>query len=82
MGKNNSNNFIKFSQLRIVYNDSKVNKDKKITTLFKLHPSTFLELEDCDIGFQTPSKKKSDNNCRSTYYSCIMWRRLFFIYKQ
>ena len=62
VGKNNSNNFIKFSQLRIVYNDSKVNKDKKITTLFKLHPSTFLELEDCDIGFQTPSKKKSDNN--------------------
>ena len=58
--KNNSNNFIKFSQLRIVYNDSKVNKDKKITTLFKLHPSTFLELEDCDIGFQTFSKKSSN----------------------
>ena len=56
--KNNSKNFIKFSQLRILYNDSKVNKDKKITILFKLHPSTFLELEDCDIGFQNITKKK------------------------
>ena len=59
--KNNNNNFIKFSQLKIIYNDSKVNKDKKITTLFKLHPSTFLELEDCDIGFQSFSDKKSKN---------------------
>lgn len=59
--KNNNNNFIKFSQLKIIYNDSKVNKDKKITSLFKLHPSTFLELEDCDIGFHTFSNKKSNN---------------------
>ena len=66
--KNNSNNFIKFCQLRIVYNDSKVNKDKKITTLFKLHPSTFLELEDCDISFQTPSKKKSNNEKKSVAF--------------
>ena len=57
--KNNNNYFIKFSQLKIIYNDSKVNKDKKITTLFKLHPSTSLELEDCDIGFQ--SNKKTNN---------------------
>jgi hypothetical protein len=66
--KNSSNNFIKFSQLRIVYNDSKINKDKKITTLFKLHPSTFLELEDCDIGFQTLSKKKSNNEKKSVAF--------------
>ena len=65
--KNNSNNFIKFSQLRIVYNDSKVNKDKKITTLFKLHPSTYLELEDCDIGFQTFSKR-SNNEKKSVAF--------------
>ena len=66
--RKNSNNFIKFSQLRIVYNDSKVNKDKKITTLFKLHPSTFLELEDCDIGFQNNSKKKSNNEKKSVAF--------------
>ena len=66
--KNNSKNFIKFCQLRIVYNDSKVNKDKKITTLFKLHPSTFLELEDCDIGYQTNSKKKSNNEKKSVAF--------------
>ena len=65
--KNNLNNFIKFSQLRIVYNDSKVNKDKKITTLFKLHPSTYLELEDCDIGFQTFSKR-SNNEKKSVAF--------------
>ena len=59
---NNINNFIKFSQLKIIYNDSQVNKDKKITTLFKLHPSTFLELEDCDIGFKTFSNKNSNKN--------------------
>ena len=66
--KNSTNNFIKFSQLRIVYNDSKVNKDKKITTLFKLHPSTFLELEDCDIDFQTFSSKKSNNEKKSVAF--------------
>ena len=66
--KNSPNNFIKFSQLRIVYNDSKINKDKKITTLFKLHPSTFLELEDCDIGFQTLSKKKSNKEKKSVAF--------------
>ena len=49
---NNNNYTIKFSQLRIIYIDNKVNKEKKITSLFKLHPSTFLELEDCDIVFQ------------------------------
>ena len=42
----------KISQLRIIYNDNKINKDKKITTLFKLHPSSLIELEDCDIVFQ------------------------------
>lgn len=25
--------------------------EKKITTLFKLHPSSYLELEDCDVVF-------------------------------
>ena len=53
--------------MRIVYNDSKVNKDKKITTLFKLHPSTYLELEDCDIGFQTFSKR-SNNEKKSVAF--------------
>ena len=66
--KNSTNNFIKFSQLRIIYNDSKVNKDKKITSLFKLHPNTFLELEDCDIEFQTFSTKKSNNEKKSVAF--------------
>ena len=45
-------NFVKISQLRIIYTDNKLNKEKKITTLFKIYPSAFLELEDCDIVFQ------------------------------
>jgi len=47
---------VKFSQLRIIYNDNKINKDKKISTLFKLHPSSLIELEDCDIVFQNNKK--------------------------
>ena len=66
--KNNPKNFIKFSQMRILYDDSKVNKDKKITILFKLHPSTFLELEDCDIGFQPLSKTKSNKEKKSVAF--------------
>ena len=65
---NNPKNFIKFSQMRILYDDSKVNKDKKITILFKLHPSTFLELEDCDIGFQPLSKTKSNKEKKSVAF--------------
>ena len=68
LNKNNSNNFVKFSQLRIVYNDSKFNKDKKITTLFKLHPCSFLELEDCDIGYQNLSKKKINTEKKSVAF--------------
>ena len=45
-------NNVKFSQIQIIYNDSKSNKDKKITSLFIIHPGSFLELEDCDIVFQ------------------------------
>ena len=57
-GKKINNNYtIKFSQLRIIYIDNKVNKEKKITSLFKLHPNTFLELEDCDIVFQNKKNK-------------------------
>ena len=51
-------NFVKISQLRIIYTDNKLNKEKKITTLFKIYPSAFLELEDCDIVFQN---KKGEN---------------------
>ena len=47
-----NNNIVKFSQIQIIYNDSKSNKEKKITALFKMHPSSFLELEDCDIVYQ------------------------------
>ena len=50
---NNNNNFIKLTQLRIIYTDNQLNKEKKITSLFKIYPSSFLELEDCDIVFQT-----------------------------
>ena len=50
---NNNHNFVKFSQLRIIYADNQLKKEKKITTLFKIYPSSFLELEDCDIAFQT-----------------------------
>ena len=52
-----NNNIVKFSQIQIIYNDIKSNKEKKITALFKIHPSSFLELEDCDIVFQN---KKSE----------------------
>ena len=48
----NIKNFVKISQLRIIYTDNKLNKEKKITTLFKIYPSAYLELEDCDIVFQ------------------------------
>ena len=54
MGKriNNTNSeIVKFSQLKIIYNDNQINREKKITTLFKLHPSSYLELEDCDLVF-------------------------------
>ena len=51
--KNNKNkNFVKISQLRIIYTDKELNKEKKITTLFKIYPESYLELEDCDIVFQ------------------------------
>ena len=55
---NNNINFIKFSQLKIIFNDHTINREKKITTLFKLRPSSFLELEDCDIVFQNKNKQK------------------------
>jgi len=67
---NNSNNdIVKFCQMQVIYNDNKVNKEKKITNLFKIHPSSFLVLEDCDIVFQnknhvpipTGRKKISDD---------------------
>ena len=58
---NNNNYTIKFSQLRIIYIDNKVNKEKKITSLFKLHPSTFLELEDCDVVFQNKKNQPLTN---------------------
>ena len=48
----NNNNIVKFCQLQIVYNDNKISKEKKITVLFKINPSSFLEFEDCDIVFQ------------------------------
>ena len=50
---NKNKNFVKFSQLRIIYTDNELNKEKKITTLFKIYPSSYLELEDCDIVFQS-----------------------------
>ena len=50
---NNNKNFVKFSQLRIIYTDNNLNKEKKITTLFKIYPSSYLELEDCDIVYNT-----------------------------
>ena len=48
---NTTSEIVKFSQLKIIYNDKQINREKKITTLFKLHPSSYLELEDCDIVF-------------------------------
>ena len=50
---NINNNKVKFCQIQIVYNDNKISKEKKITPLFKIHQSSFLELEDCDIVFQS-----------------------------
>ena len=50
--KNNTNNIVKISQLRIIFNDNKINKERKITTLFEIHSGSFLEIEDCDIVFQ------------------------------
>ena len=58
---NNNNYIIKFSQLKIVYNDNKINKEKKITALFKLQPNTFLELEDCDICLQNKKNVSTKN---------------------
>ena len=55
----NNNNFVKFSQIQIIYNDNKINKEKKITTLFKIHQNSFLELEDCDIVFQNVKASSS-----------------------
>ena len=51
-GNIKTTNSVKFSQIQIIYNDSKSNKEKKITSLFIIHPGSFLELEDCDIVFQ------------------------------
>ena len=48
----NNNNKVIFSQIQIVYNDDNLNKEKKISSLFKIHPSSYLELEDCDIVFR------------------------------
>jgi hypothetical protein len=58
---NNNNYIIKFSQLKIIYNDNKINKEKKITALFKLQPNTFLELEDCDICLQNKKNVSTKN---------------------
>ena len=55
---NKNNNIVKFSQMQIIYNDNKISKEKKITPLFKIHQSSFLELEDCDIVFHN---KKSEH---------------------
>ena len=56
--KNNNNNIVKFSQMQIVYIDNKISKEKKITALFKIHQSSFLELEDCDIVFQNKKNER------------------------
>ena len=53
----NNNNIIKFSQLRIIYKDNKKIKENQIASLFKLHPNSFLQLEDCDIVFQNKKNK-------------------------
>ena len=55
--KNNNNNIVKFTQMQIIYNDNKISKEKKITALFKIHPSSFLELEDCDLVFKNKKKE-------------------------
>ena len=60
--KNNNNNIVKFSQIQIVYNDNNLNKEKKISSLFKIHPCSFLELEDCDIVFRN---KKNEHKSSS-----------------
>ena len=58
----NNNNVVKFSQIQIRFNDNKICKDQKITTLFKIHPNSFLELEDCDIVLQNKNNGHSNNN--------------------
>ena len=57
-----NNNIVKFSQIQIIYNDNKICKDQKITTLFKIHPNSFLELEDCDIVLQNKRNGHSSLN--------------------
>ena len=77
--KNNKNkNFVKISQLRIIYTDKELNQEKKITTLFKIYPSSYLELEDCDIVFQNkrneiippglPKNTRVNNNKKSVAF--------------
>ena len=61
---NTNNNTIKFCQLRIIYNENLKNKDEKIKTLFKLHPGSILELEDCDLTYQN---KKNEKNIEFPY---------------
>ena len=42
--------------MQIIFNDNKINKEKKITNLFKVFPSLFLALEDCDIVFRNKKR--------------------------
>ena len=57
ISENSENDSVKISQLKILFNDSDLNKSnsnktKTITNLFKLFPGSLLELEDCDIVYQ------------------------------
>ena len=53
----NNNDIVKLCQMQIIFNDNKINKEKKTTNLFKVYPGSFLVLEDCDIVFKN---KKQD----------------------
>ena len=53
---NNTNDIVKFSQMQIIFNDNKINKEKKTTNLFKVFPSSFLVLEDCDLVFKNKNQ--------------------------
>ena len=66
---NTENDAVKISQLKILFNDSNLNKSnnnikhKTITNLFKLFPGSLLELEDCDIVYNNINN--SSSNCNS-----------------
>ena len=65
ISENSENDSVKISQLKILFNDSDLNKsnnikNKTITNLFKLFPGSLLELEDCDIIYQ--NRYNNSNN--------------------